>query len=97
MKEGYIYILSSQSRRLYIGVTSNLAVRVWEHKQGVIEGFTNKSYGERNLVGSPTLRMTAFFSGDLTHLHPHRLRTVAGGEIGERRDRDKAARATGDF
>lgn len=42
MKAGYVYILSSQSRRLYIGVTSDLEGRVWEHKQGVIEGFTKK-------------------------------------------------------
>jgi putative endonuclease len=39
-KAGYVYILSSRSRRLYIGVTSNLEGRVWDHKQGVIEGFT---------------------------------------------------------
>jgi len=42
LKAGYVYILSSQSRRLYIGVTSDLEGRVWEHKQGVIEGFTKK-------------------------------------------------------
>jgi len=40
MKNGYVYILSSQTRRLYIGVTSDLEGRVWEHKQGKIEGFT---------------------------------------------------------
>ena len=49
MKIGYVYILSSHSRRLYIGVTSNLEGRVWEHKQGVIEGFT-KMYKINQLV-----------------------------------------------
>jgi len=41
-KTGYVYILSSHSRRLYIGVTSYLEGRIWEHKNGVYEGFTKK-------------------------------------------------------
>ena len=51
MKEGfYIYILSSQTRgTLYIGVTSNLTKRVYEHKDGLVEGFTKK-YGVHRLV-----------------------------------------------
>lgn len=49
MKTGYVYILSSRSRRLYIGVTSDLEGRIWEHKQGVIEGFT-KTYKINQLV-----------------------------------------------
>ncbi len=49
MKTGYVYILSSLSRRLYIGVTSNLESRVWEHKHGMIEGFT-KTYKINLLV-----------------------------------------------
>ncbi len=38
----YVYIMSSHSRCLYIGVTTDLAGRVWEHKNGVFEGFTKK-------------------------------------------------------
>jgi putative endonuclease len=34
---------------LYIGVTSNLAQRIWQHKQGVVDGFTKK-YRVKNLV-----------------------------------------------
>jgi putative endonuclease len=34
---------------LYVGVTSDLARRVWQHKNGVVEGFT-KQYGVHNLV-----------------------------------------------
>ena len=49
MKTGYVYILSSRSRRLYIGVTSDLEGRVWEHKQGMVEGFT-KTYQIDRLV-----------------------------------------------
>lgn len=49
MKPGYVYILGSHSRRLYIGVTSDLEGRIWEHKQGLIEGFT-KNYKINQLV-----------------------------------------------
>ena len=38
----YVYILASKSRRLYIGVTSNLEQRLWEHKNKVVESFTNQ-------------------------------------------------------
>jgi predicted GIY-YIG superfamily endonuclease len=34
--------MSSHSRCLYIGVTSDLHGRVWEHKSGVHEGFSKK-------------------------------------------------------
>jgi putative endonuclease len=41
-KGGWVYIVSSHSRRLYIGVTSDLSGRIWEHKNGIYEGFTKK-------------------------------------------------------
>src|SRR5258706_7311678 len=41
-KGGWTYIVSSHSRCLYIGVTSELSGRMWEHKNGVYEGFTKK-------------------------------------------------------
>jgi putative endonuclease len=46
----YVYILTSKPNgTLYIGMTNNLARRVWEHKQGLVEGFTKK-YGARRPV-----------------------------------------------
>ncbi len=39
-KGGWVYIVSSHSRCLYIGVTSDLCGRIWEHKNGVYQGFT---------------------------------------------------------
>ena len=49
-KQPVVYILASKRNgTLYIGVTSNLAKRVWEHKDDLVEGFTKK-YGVHSLV-----------------------------------------------
>jgi len=46
----YVYILTSQRNgTLYIGVTSDLVKRVWEHQSDVAEGFT-KQYQVHTLV-----------------------------------------------
>ena len=45
-----VYIMTNYSETtLYIGVTSNLEKRIWEHKNKVIKGFTNK-YNVNKLV-----------------------------------------------
>jgi putative endonuclease len=45
-----VYILANRRNgTLYVGVTSDLRRRVWEHKADVIEGFT-KRYGVQMLV-----------------------------------------------
>ncbi len=42
-KQFFVYIMASRRNgTLYIGVTSNLVQRVWNHKQGLVEGFTSK-------------------------------------------------------
>ena len=38
----YVYLLSSLSGTLYVGLTDNLWKRVEEHKAGVFDGFTRK-------------------------------------------------------
>jgi len=49
-KQFCVYILASKRNgTLYIGVTSQLATRVWQHKSKVVEGFTTK-YGVDKLV-----------------------------------------------
>jgi putative endonuclease len=45
-----IYIISNQNNgTIYIGVTSDLTKRIYEHKNGLIDGFSKK-YGLKNLV-----------------------------------------------
>ena len=42
-KAGYVYIMASaKNGTIYIGVTSDLAKRVWEHREGIVPGFTKK-------------------------------------------------------
>ena len=38
----YVYIMASHSRVLYIGTTCDLARRVYQHKAGLLKGFTSK-------------------------------------------------------
>ena len=46
----YVYILASgRNGTLYIGVTSDLIGRVWQHKNNVVDGFTKK-YAVHHLV-----------------------------------------------
>jgi putative endonuclease len=50
VKQPAVYILASKRNgTLYVGVTSDLGQRVWEHKSDIIEGFT-KRYGVHRLV-----------------------------------------------
>jgi len=50
MNQYYLYILASKRKgTLYIGITNSLLRRVYEHKEGLIEGFTKK-YKVKNLV-----------------------------------------------
>jgi putative endonuclease len=49
-KAGYVYIMANRKNgAIYIGVTSDLVKRAWEHRNGVVSGFT-KTYGCKLLV-----------------------------------------------
>jgi putative endonuclease len=49
-KNPYVYMLANeQNGTIYVGVTSNLIKRVYEHKNDLVQGFTKK-YQVHNLV-----------------------------------------------
>ncbi|NNM78260.1 GIY-YIG nuclease family protein [Sphingomonas sp. ID1715] len=49
-RPGFVYIMTNKRNgTLYIGVTSDLCQRVWQHREGLIDGFTKK-YGLKRLV-----------------------------------------------
>ncbi len=49
-KQPCVYILASKPfGTLYIGVTSDLVARLWQHREGAVEGFT-KRYAVHRLV-----------------------------------------------
>ena len=49
-KQSYTYLMTNKSNNvLYVGVTSNLQKRIYEHKQKLVEGFTKK-YNINKLV-----------------------------------------------
>jgi putative endonuclease len=50
MRGGWVYVMTNRRDGiLYVGVTSNLSRRAYEHRQGLIGGFT-KRYGLKRLV-----------------------------------------------
>ena len=50
MGQYYVYILASQRNgTLYIGMINDLIRRIWQHKNDLVEGFTQK-YGVHRLV-----------------------------------------------
>jgi putative endonuclease len=50
VKQPFVYILASKPRgTLYIGVTSDLVQRIWQHKNDEIDGFTTQ-YDVHDLV-----------------------------------------------
>ena len=58
MNPGHVYIVGSSTGTLYVGVTSELRMRICEHKLGLREGFA-KTYGcHRLLLAEPFATIT---------------------------------------
>jgi len=71
----FVYLMASRKNgTLYVGVTNNLVRRAYEHKNGLVEGFTDR-YGVHQLVWFESTRsgMTAFLAGQ----GPAHLSTLA--------------------
>ena len=50
MSGGWVYIMTNRPNgTLYTGVTSDIARRAWEHREGLVKGFTQR-YGLKRLV-----------------------------------------------
>ena len=50
MKGAWVYMMTNRPNgTIYTGVTTDLARRVWEHREGLVQGFT-KRYGLKRLV-----------------------------------------------
>lgn len=47
MRAYYVYILASRSRVLYVGMTSDLIARIWQHKARAIPGLTSRCTVDR--------------------------------------------------
>ena len=54
MKEYYVYIMANKSGTIYVGVTNDLEQRVYEHKNKILKGFTEK-YNITKLVYSQSV------------------------------------------
>jgi len=49
-RQFYIYIMANKRNgTIYIGVTNDLARRVYEHREGLVKGFTSR-YGLKSMV-----------------------------------------------
>ena len=50
MAGGFVYFMTNRRNGiLYVGVTSNLSARAYQHREGLVDGFT-KQYGLKLLV-----------------------------------------------
>ena len=49
MRGGFVYMMNKRDGVLYVGVTSDLIRRVYEHRNGLVKGFT-KQHGLKRLV-----------------------------------------------
>jgi putative endonuclease len=68
MKQFHVYILASKKNGfLYIGMTSNLLKRIWEHREALVDGHTKK-YSIKRLV--------YFETYDDPNIAAHRERTL---------------------
>ena len=70
MREAWVYIMTNQPNGiLYLGVTAYLQHRVWQHREGLVDGFTQR-YGLTRLVyAEPHASISAAIQRERTMKH----------------------------
>ena len=59
MSGGWVYIMTNRSNgTLYVGVTNNLPRRIWEHREGLADGFTKRHCLKRLVYAEPHEKIT---------------------------------------
>jgi predicted GIY-YIG superfamily endonuclease len=67
MLGGWTYILTNKPNGiLYVGVTSDLARRMWEHREGLADGFTKRHRLKRLVTWNDMMRLSARSNGRKT-------------------------------
>lgn len=88
MKKYFVYILSSKNKTLYIGLTDILSRRIYEHKLGLVDGFTKK-YNVNRLVyyeSHPTLEKAVKREKQLKNWHRQWKINLIESVIKDRKD-----------
>ena len=70
MRQAWIYIMTNRPNGvLYLGVTSDLRSRIWQHREGLVDGFT-KRYGLTKLIyAEPHASIVAAIQREKTMKH----------------------------
>ena len=90
MKTGYVYIMANSSRTIYVGVTSNLERRVWEHKTHFHDGFTKRQHATKLVYIAEFERMDDAIAWEKAVKGKTRAKKVALIEKRNRRWNDQA-------
>jgi putative endonuclease len=77
MSGGWVYIMTNRPNgTLYTGVTSDLARRAWQHRSGVVDGFTKRHDLKRLVYAEPHSDIRDAIQREKTLKHWPRARKV---------------------
>ncbi|HVE66538.1 MAG TPA: GIY-YIG nuclease family protein [Thermoanaerobaculia bacterium] len=76
-RDYFVYILANWSRTLYVGVTNDLERRLFEHREGLVQGFTRKYRIHRLVYFEVTTDVLAAISREKQLKSWRRCRKVA--------------------
>jgi len=96
VRQYYVYIMTNRSGTLYTGVTNNLERRVYEHKHGLLPGFTKKYNIDRLVYFEATPEVTAAIAREKQIKRWRREKKVALIESMNRNWKDLSADWFGD-